>query len=558
MSNHPIRVLLIEDDENDYQLAGRLLAQAGDRRFDLQWCRRLSEGLSALRNGRIDVILLDPSLPDSSGWPTIQRTRDCAPDLPLIVLTGVEDEAEGIRAVQEGAQDYLFKGKIDADTLVRSIRYSIERKKGDLSFRRYQEHLEEMVAERMAALREANKQLQREVGERKDAEAMLKRAILRLEEHGRAKMEFISNVSHDLRTPLAAMICAVENLLKGVTGPLPERVRRYIEMIAEDCRRLNTTVGDILDLNRIEAHKVDLRRVKIPLSLVIRSTVEPYRVEAESKGLNLSVSAPDDAGFVDCDPLRMERVIANVLDNAMKFTPEGGSIQVLLRPAVGRPGILEVVIVDDGIGIEPQYLARVSERYFRVGEHVTGSGLGLSLCKEMLSLHGGELELASPPPGRAKGTQVSMRLPACAPARILVADNDPIAHNVVTRDLGLYGYQIAGCRNGAEALQMLSGDLPDAIILALLMPVMDGLEAIMEIKARPELRQVPVLVITGSELDRAKRAVLEGFGIPALAKPWKGDELIRCLEDAMIGKGYLRPGSAGPRQKGGIGGPGEV
>ena len=171
MTEESIRVLLVEDDEDDFVSTRALLDEAPMPRFDLERACTLAAGLQRLSEDTFGVVLLDLSLPDSQGLDTFRRIHEAAPGIPVVLLTGLNDETMGVRAVQQGAQDYLAKGRISCSQLVRSIRYAIERKESEEQLKRYQNQLEELVAQRTAKLIAANRQLEREIVERKEAEA---------------------------------------------------------------------------------------------------------------------------------------------------------------------------------------------------------------------------------------------------------------------------------------------------------------------------------------------------------------------------------------------------
>ena len=365
--------------------------------------------------------------------------------------------------------------------------------------------------------------------------AELQKMVRQLEAHDRERSEFVSNVSHELRTPLTSMRYASANLIKGVAGPLPERVERYVRMIHEDCHRLSATVEDILDLGRIEAKALKLHLVTVPFARLVHRSVESLRVQAEAKSIQLIADIDQGARFVRCDPLKMERVIMNIVGNAIKFTPEGGTIEVRLFPEPSDAALVALEVRDSGIGIAPQHLGKVGQKYYRVGEHVTGTGLGLSIAREIVELHKGRLTVTSPPPDRPKGTLVSVHLQTAEPPLILVADDDADARRALVDVISACRYRVVACANGREALDAIHREKPDMAILDLFMPVMDGEEVVFFMKAEPSLRRVPILIITGGALDRAKYEVLQGFGIPALAKPWHGDELLDRVESAFVG-----------------------
>jgi signal transduction histidine kinase len=532
MSEESISVLLVEDDEDDVVITRHLLSQAGAQNFEVRSAGRLHEAFMRVDEAPPQIILLDLSLPDSQGWQTLVSTLSHAPDIPVVLLTGLADEMMGIKAVQVGAQDYLFKGHIDRDRLARAIRYAIERKRSELALKRYRDHLEEMVSDRTNELQESNAQLQT--------------ANDRLLAHDRARTEFVSNVSHELKTPLASMSYAIDNLLKGIVGKLPERAVTYLEMLKEDAQRLSHTVSDILDLSRIESNRLELDKVRIPLARLLHRTVGALQIQAAESGLNLSISTNGSKGFAECDPQKIERVILNVVRNAIKFTPAEGRVDVALCTDPLDERLFQVSITDNGIGIPEEHLAKVTERYFRVGEHVDGTGLGLAICKDIVELHGGRLKLSSPPPDRPNGTRVDIRLPKSSPPLVLAVDDCAITAKLISAQLVRQGYNVSCCANGAEALDHLETDSPDIIITDLVMPVLDGITMIAEIKSHSSWRHIPIIAVTGGELDRTKREILEGFSIPALAKPWRQEELLDLIEATVFGMRYLNMNTPEP------------
>lgn len=534
-----IEVLLVENDQDDFDLVRNAVGDGGDPPLGLHWRRRLGQAMERLAQGRIDVVLLDFELPDSSGWETFTRLHARAPDVPLIVLTRVDDESLGLRAVRSGAQDYLFKHLTHRDQLIRAIRYAIERKRSEVSLRRYRDHLEELVQDRTAELVRINNRLQVEVTERRAVEEQLKQAINRLEVHDQTRSQFVSNVSHELRTPLSSMGYAVENLLRGTAGPLPERVRFYLTMLADDCRRLHRTVDDILDMSRLDAGRLELHRVRLPFGRFVGRTLESMHFLAEAKRQSLQTALHATRLFADIDPHKMARVLANLVENAIKFTPERGEIRVEVAANGSAPEEVLLRVLDNGSGIPSEHLERVTERYYRVGEHVSGTGLGLAMAREIVELHGGVLRLASPPADAAAGTEVEIRLAAVEPPLVLAVDDSGLIRKLLAEQMGQHGYRVRTAGDGTEALRLVAELHPDLLVLDLLVPGVEGVEIIARMKSDTDLRRIPILVITGAQIDETRREILDGFDIPALAKPWKQADLLNRLEEVAIGRDYL-------------------
>jgi CheY-like chemotaxis protein/anti-sigma regulatory factor (Ser/Thr protein kinase) len=278
--------------------------------------------------------------------------------------------------------------------------------------------------------------------------------------------------------------------------------------------------------------------MKLPFSRLVARAVEKMRKRAESKHLALSLVNGETAGFVNADPLKLERVVLNLIQNAVKYTPDGGHVAVTVMRASAADRI-DMIVVDDGVGVTAEHLPRLFDRYYRVGELVDGTGLGLSLCKEIIERHGGAIDLQSPPPGKAQGFAATIRLPLTPAPTVLAVDDSRTIQMLLEQQLTAEGYVVVTVGSAEQALALVKAAVPDLLILDSIMPGMDGAELASKLRADRAFRHLPILMITAAELDRAKRDVLEEFRIPILAKPWVKEELIRCIEDAAYGKHYL-------------------
>lgn len=769
MTRRPISVLLVEDDPEDVQILMALFKDPTQIRVTFEHVSSISEAVERLKTNNVEAILSDLGLPDTSGVEAVSRLHAVAPDLPIVVLTSLDDETMGDQALREGAQDYLIKGLVDSDLVSRTIRYAVERKRAARSLKdaelKYstlfqqsrnpmvlvdmesgriiefnhsaheslgytkaefkklgipdfeviedveavEKHLKEIraqgsdsfetkhitktgdihnvvvnakvielggkmycqsiytdITERKRAdeklhlyrdrLRAAK--LQREISARKRIQKVarkneqyldtiistsqdsimvfdsdgrfefandatfeifgwpkdelmgehflkvvspdrhnfikdqwrkvrdgdgapyeidiiskdgkdrtllishrrmrfdrrlkhclvvkditprrrmeddLREVIKRLEMHDREKTEFVSNVSHELRTPLTSMTYATDNLLSGVLGPLPQRIKSYLVMIREDCDRLLKTVTDILDLTRLESKSLKLNKSKLPFSRLVRHCFDQFRFQCEKKGQEMCLAVDQACGFVCCDPLKMDRAIANVIQNAIRYTPEGGRINVVLHPANEDSATLVLSVVDNGAGISEEHLPHVTERFFRVGEHVIGTGLGLPLCKEIVEIHGGHIDIVSPPPGEASGTMVSISMPESEPPTVTVVSEERRVCDRAYRHLVSGRYCCTICEDATNAVTQISRNRPDAVVLDLSAGGTSGLETIAEVKSDNELRRIPIIALTAKQVSGPKLEVLHGFGIPVLTRPWVQERLVAMVEQLISG-----------------------
>ncbi len=375
----------------------------------------------------------------------------------------------------------------------------------------------------------------RDISVRKRAQNALEEAIMKLEQHDRNRSQFISNVSHELRTPLTSMIYAINNMLRGITGPLNEKMTRYLEMLLGDSRRLLTTVNDILDLRKIENQTLTLVKTRMPFGRLVSGSAASLRVQAEQKQIDFQIDKGGVLWFVNCDAQKIERVILNLVGNAIKFTSEGGRIDVRVEQDPDQEGHVRVVVDDDGVGIPEKDVSHVTERYYTVGEQPSGSGLGLAISKEVVEMHKGSLQVESPPSGETRGTRIWFSLPVAEAPTVLVVDDDATVREALAKQVGAQGYHILTAATGEEALQRIESDNPDVVLLDMLLPDMEGTEIIIRLKADPATGRMPILVLTGAPLGANKEDILRNFGIAAISKPWDEAELLDGIVNAFLG-----------------------
>jgi CheY-like chemotaxis protein len=177
--------------------------------------------------------------------------------------------------------------------------------------------------------------------------------------------------------------------------------------------------------------------------------------------------------------------------------------------------------------------------YFTVGEQASGSGLGLAISRQIVELHGGSIAIESPPAGHDKGTAVRVSLPVAAPPAVLVVEDREDVRGMLAAQVAARGYEVKTSGDGAEALDIIRREKPDAVLLDLVLPGLPGTDLILRMKADKDTARIPVIVVTGADVGEEKARILEGFSIPAMGKPWREEELIALLEGAVLGTGRL-------------------
>lgn len=357
-----IRILLIEDHSGDARLVREALAEQGTN-YRIEHVTRLSAGLAVLAAGGADLVLLDLSLPDSHGLDSLSRILPEAPEVPVIVMTGLDDETLAIRAVHEGAQDYLVKGQISGRALARVTRYAFERN----------------------------------------------RILSQLKHLDRLKSEFVSTVSHEMRTPLAIIREFVSLVYDGIPGPLtPEQVE-CLDAALRNCDRLTSLVDDLLDLAMIEAGKLKLSRRKADLRSLLVQCHADSLPRCRTHDQELLLELDPDLPPVLCDRARIQQVIVNFLGNAHKFTPQRG--EIALR-AKNHGSFVRLEVRDTGVGVAHTDQDFIFDAFTQInrreGPGPKGTGLGLTISKHIVHLHEGEVSVESAP---GQGSCFSFTLP---------------------------------------------------------------------------------------------------------------------------------------------------
>jgi signal transduction histidine kinase len=365
-----IKILLVEDNPGDVRLLREALAEVGGK-FELTVVDQLAPALQRLAAAPFDVLLLDLGLPDSEGLATLAAVRRQALSVPVVVLTGLQDEDAAVRALRDGAQDYLIKGQADGNLLWRALRYAIERCRTETALRAKDEELRAMAQQLWQAAKLAT------MG------------------------ELAASIAHELNNPLGIISLRVEQLLAKTSGDDPRL--RSLEIIQQELERMSALVANLLQFSRRATPQISSVDVREELE----RTLELMHYHLRNSRVAVARAYAADVPLIQADRQQLRQLFLNLFTNACDAMPEGGTLTLRVAPAEDR---VRIEISDTGVGIAPADLPRIMEPFYTTKPEGRGTGLGLAICRRVVQEHHGTFEIASE--GVAgKGATVRLTLP---------------------------------------------------------------------------------------------------------------------------------------------------
>lgn len=380
MAREKLKVLLVEDNPTDALIVKKRVQR--DEAFDYEITHVVSgeDALLSLEKARYDVMLLDYNLPRKSGLETLQEIKAKHIEVPVVMITGQGDEAMAAKLIKEGAFDYLPKRENYEDSVPLMIRKTMAEFRAQLERERFQKE----IALRKEELEKANEKLR---------------------ELDRMKSDFVANVAHEIRTPLTIIKGSLDNIEKGFAGEVQPKQKEILKDVFKTVDRLARLINDLLDLSRIEAGKMDLKKGKFNIVELAEEVTKGFEELSRSKKIGINKAFPAASVIVNADRDKLTQVFVNLVGNALKFSDSG---EIMIR-VIELQDEVQIEIQDTGPGIEKDKIDKIFDKFVRIiSEKKEGTGLGLPIAKDIVELHQGRIRVESSP---GKGATFIFNIP---------------------------------------------------------------------------------------------------------------------------------------------------
>jgi len=521
-------LLVVEDNPGDVRLLREMLHAQGSHDSILTQVESMGEAERYLTSGTVDVILLDLGLPDAQGLDAVRRAHAAAPHIPLVVLTRLDDESLAVQALQEGAQDYLIKGQIESRSLLRALRYAIERK----------------------VLEDG----------RRAGESQLLQAQ-KLESVGR----LAGGIAHDFNNMLFAISGYAELLTQDLVAAHPSELDRSgllqsVKAISDAAKRAGALTGQLLAFSRqqmVVAQVVDMNAAITTIAPMIRQLIGEH--------LRLTLDLDPGAGRILADPSQIDQILVNLVVNARDAMPAGGTVTIKTGTAsashadladlvTDAAAFVSMEVTDTGVGMDLATREHMFEPFFTTKDIGKGTGLGLATTHGIVDQAGGRIKVRSEP---GQGSTFRLFFPRvtdsieAGPAiqdmhvagvgRVLVVEDDAAVREMVGRLLERAGYDVLEATDGVEAMAVTRLKPPlDAIVTDVVMPNMSGValaEAMID-----RYPSIGVVLLSGYAPDHLDLERVMAQGAIFVAKPVSAEGLMQAVRVAVDASRVGPPG----------------
>jgi signal transduction histidine kinase len=538
-----INILLVDDEPRNLTVLETILDDPG---YQLVRAESGDQALLSLIAAEFALILLDIHMPGMSGFELAQliKQRPKTASIPIIFLTAhYNEDRHVLEGYQSGAVDYLLK-PINS-TIVRSkVAIFAELYRKSREIQATNAALSAEVAERRRVQDEMHglyNELEQRVAERTSelvtANSALRQIQSELRENDRRKDQFLAMLGHELRNPLAA-ICNAVSVLQGI-GPHPPDVNWCGEVIERQSEHLTRLVNDLLDVSRVSRGKIQLEKEVLDLVAAARQAVESCRPFINARRHELILSFPPGPVLVEGDRTRLAQVVANLVNNAAKYTDQGGRIEVSVESEAGDREYVVLRVRDNGRGMDAEAIGNLFELFYQADVNLDrsdgGLGVGLALVRSLVQMHGGTVEAHSA--GRGRGSEFTVRLPCASetldaegpaapipektPARgmrVLVVDDNVDAAKSLAKMVEFVGHEALVAHAGREAVEVATRERPDVLLLDIGLPQLNGYEVCQSLRASG-LTETLIVAVTGYGQDSDRQLAADAGFDMHLVKP---------------------------------------
>ncbi len=501
----PQQILLIDDDQLHIKFVNRVFERTGEN-WELDWTSDIDEALELMGSKNYSAIILDYSMPNMTGPEMIERIGTLDQDCPILMFTGFDDAGPAVASLRAGAFDYIVKSSETVQHIPLLVRRAIDRYR----LEKEQHLLRQPLLQEKERVDRENKQLSEQYERLELAQTELARAYERLMDLNRLKSEFISTISHEFRTPLHAILGYTSLLRDRDHGPLTDRQSTSLECISRRGRQLLQMVNDVLDLSRLQAHKMPVSSEPFLIADVFREVEENAKPLLTDKTITLELKNPANLAM-NSDKIKVRQILLNLTSNAIKFTDQG-KVSIAARLTDDDTSV-EFSVYDTGVGIEEIHLPTIFEVFRQLDGSSTrahgGAGLGLALVKQMVILLNGQIDVSSHPgagttfnvvlprelSNPAEEAETDDSVPEDAPLVLSIEDNEE-AIRMYREALTLEGIRFVGALTAAAGLEKIRRLKPALVLLDIWLPDTNGWEVLAELKNSPDLKDIPVVVLS--------------------------------------------------------------